>query len=95
MPLLTSLVAPLPGETKRPIHAFVSACAEYARGAPGVTRAAIKSAFAMDTTDSEHLDVLLDAVDQGTIDRAQITDALILGEAGIYPVSVTESRLGL
>lgn len=99
MTLLTRLIAPLAGEAKLPAHQFMAALAELKRGAPGVTQAAIATAFNLSAAEQTSLATFVSNMQSGVppfpLSREQIHDVLMLGEMGIYTVAQAKSRLGV
>lgn len=80
-------------DPKLPVHQFMSALAEYKRGA--VTGVQVVSAFGLDAAETTSLQDFLDNLDANSIDRAMIHDVLILAEGGQYTKSQVQSRLGV
>jgi hypothetical protein len=98
MSLLTRLIDPdeQAGEEKIPIHQFTAAIAEYARGAPGVTVAALVAAFDLSASEEAALVAWYTAeIATGNLSRELVHDALLLGEGGQYTINQVKTRLNL
>ena len=89
MALWERLVTPDPVLNPRlEVHAWMAAITEFARGAPGVDRAAIIAAFGLRAEDEPDFDVLIAAAAALGADRQfefgrLVHDVLLLGIAGI------------
>jgi hypothetical protein len=93
MSLLSRLVAPAEGEEKLPSHQFMAVLAEYKRGAPGVTLAAIATEFSLSAGEQSDLAFMASLYVADQITREQIHDALLLGEYGIYDTTAVQARI--
>ncbi len=96
MTLMTRLIDPNPGEVKLPVHQFMAALAELARGE--VTRAQVIAFFSLSASEETQLDEFIaNQAGSGSklINRQEIHDVLMLGEIGAYNVSQALTRLGI
>lgn len=93
MSLLTRLVAPAEGEAKLSVHGFMAALAEYKRGAPGVTLAAITAAFGILPEEQADLSTVAGLFVSDVIDRDRLHDVLLLGEMQVYSVQACQDRI--
>ncbi len=71
-------------EPKLPVHQFMAGLAEYKRGAPGVTLAALSTALNLSAPEQADLAVIANLFATDVIDRDTIHDVLLLGEIGTY-----------
>lgn len=98
MSLLTRLIDPdeEAGEEKIPVHQFMAAITEYARGAPGVTVSAIVTAFNLSPAEEAALTAWYIAeIQTGNLSREVVHDALLLGEGKQYTLNQVKNRLNL
>jgi hypothetical protein len=96
MSLLSRLVDPAEGEVKLRSHQFMAALAELKRGE--VTRAQVVAAFGLSASEETQLDTFIDnhaGTGSKAINREEIHDALLLGEAGHYTLAQVKARLGV
>lgn len=101
MSLLSRLTIPNANENGISQHAFVSALAEYKRGAPGVNLDSIATTFGLSQSEKNSLQEFLSNLDGNSIDRHLISDVLKLGAefnvsgSRIYTQAQCKSRLGI
>lgn len=97
-----ALIARLMGEDpevygkKLPVHQYVAAVAEVARGS--ATAAPLVAKFDLDATEQAQTQALINAVTGGTLTRVEVHDVLLMAEQRLPPytsVAAVESRLGL
>jgi len=80
-------------EPKLSVHRFVAAAAEVARGKVSATTAA--NALGLSQAERTEANTLITLVQNGTLNRPEVHDVLLLLEAGDYSVAQTKTRLGV
>lgn len=86
------------GDTKIPVHSFMAAMREAARG--NITMDQVKTAFNMDATASSEVDSIATKYNGLSTDTAredfktQLHDALLLAESGFYDKATVKDLLG-
>lgn len=80
-------------EPKLPVHTFTAAAAEVARGKVSATVAA--DALGLSQAERVEANALITLVTNGTLQRVEVHDVLLLLEAGYYTVAQTKTRLGV
>lgn len=80
-------------EPKLSVHTFTAAAAEVARGKVGATAAA--NALGLSAGERVEANTLITLVGNGTLNRPEVHDVLLLLEAGHYTVAQTKTRLGV
>lgn len=78
---------------KIPIHAFVAAAAEVARGQ--VTAGTAAGWFGLSGAESTEAQTLITRVQNASVSRIEVADVLYLLEAGKRTVAQVKTRLGV
>lgn len=78
---------------KLPIHAFVGAAAEVARG--NLTATVAANFFNLSTAERIEAQTLINRVQSNAVSRIEVCDVLYLLEAGHRTVAQTKTRLGV